>query len=206
VKKRTALKVMMILLASVGALALIIVIIAVIAVAHSGSSSVAADPRPQNEQAFLHIVSAAETDGSTNNQIRQDEVRTQRGASLCQQVFQNGVSVSSWIGTVKAVRTSSVDGKASLQVDVTDSVTLETDDEGFLLRILGTDPTLIPKGSVIYNTLADTAIGDKVQFFGSFVRATNNDCVVEKSVTTQGSLSQPEYLFQFASLNRMNQN
>jgi hypothetical protein len=147
----------------------------------NGSIRAIGDPRPQSEIAFLQIVSAAEANGNTENEIQQDSARADRGTSLCRDVFQNGTSVSGWMGTVKEVGTSAFDGSASLKIDLTDSITLETVEN------------TITKGSDLYSTLANVAIGDKVAFSGRFVPATDGkDCIQELSLTTVGSLSEPE--------------
>jgi hypothetical protein len=183
-------------LSVVGVLAIIgvfAIIGALVSPGSSGSIRAVVDPRPQGEIDFLRIVSTAEADGNTQNEIQQDSARADRGTSLCRDVFHNGTSVSGWIGTVKEVGTSAFDGSASLKIGVTDSITLETVEN------------TITKGSELYNTLANIAIGDKVAFSGRFVPATDGrDCIQELSLTTVGSLSEPEYLFRFTSISKTN--
>ncbi len=61
--------------------------------------------------------------------------------------------------------------------------------------------TLIKHGSSLYNQIAVLSKGNAVKFEGSFLIDVR-DWVKEASVTENGSMTEPEFLFRFADVGR----
>jgi hypothetical protein len=63
--------------------------------------------------------------------------------------------------------------------------------------------TLIPAGSTLYEQIARLSVGEKVIFSGTF--AGGKDFVEETSLTEEGSMNAPEFLFSFSGIRPANQ-
>jgi hypothetical protein len=60
--------------------------------------------------------------------------------------------------------------------------------------------TLIDPSSSLFGTVSQMRKGDQVVFSGAFF-PSEVDCVTETSISIQGSMTDPEFLFRFSSVN-----
>jgi predicted aspartyl protease len=79
------------------------------------------------------------------------------------------------------------------------NITVKTWNNG--LSDIGSN-TLIPHGSTLYNQVANLAKGDTVLFIGSFAQGAE-DYILEPSLTEEGSMSSPEFIFTFTSIRKI---
>lgn len=97
-----------------------------------------------------------------------------------------------FVGIVEDLSTTT-EGKASFSIRLLDSdVRVGTWNNEFSDVA---DNTLIPQNSSLYKMLSDLQMGNMVRIFGSFGR--------EKSVTEQGKMTDPEFLFRFKSVEKI---
>ena len=59
--------------------------------------------------------------------------------------------------------------------------------------------TLLEPGSAVFDQLLKMKAGDDIIFSGSFV-PSDDDCVQELSLTQQGSMTDPEFVFRFTGV------
>jgi hypothetical protein len=69
------------------------------------------------------------------------------------------------------------------------------------LSDIGAD-TLVEPGSRLFGSLGKLNIADRVKFSGEFL-ASKVDCVKEASMSLQGSMSKPEYLMRFSTVEKI---
>ena len=127
------------------------------------------------------------------NELQQSLLRDQRKQDISKSI--NSMRVQSWIGTINQLSTNS-EGKAILSVKISPDISIKTWNNA--LSDIMTD-TLIEKGTSVYKTLLPLSIGRKVKFSGSFF-PSEADYIQETSVTIRGSISSPEFLFKFHSI------
>ena len=177
--------------------ALVIAISVLVLVIYKGFPSPTKQHResltPQQESQFLNIVVAAQDQANqTSNGVRLDEIRARRRHAVC--AILKVPEVAGWVGRVKNIdSTMSGDGIVSISlapdVDVATWNNVLSDAE---------DQTIISKKSKLFAILGKLSNGEKVLFSGAFVLSSG--CPKETSLTTDGSLSAPSYLFRFSSI------
>ncbi|WP_187431954.1 hypothetical protein ROLI_048490 (plasmid) [Roseobacter fucihabitans] len=143
---------------------------------------------PAAQQDFLSKMEAFQAQvGSSPNSLALQRLVQDRDLQIAKIA-----SPESWSGTVLGVQ--SVQGKGGISIDV-GGVNLLA---GVHLSY-GID-TLIPSSqTAIYDTLLSLRRGDKVTFSGEF--ENHNGSAVEMSYTSQAAVSNPEFLFNFRTLN-----
>ncbi|CAQ82785.1 MULTISPECIES: zinc ribbon domain-containing protein [Photorhabdus] len=153
---------------------------------------------PSDQAEFIRIVSSfVDKYASAKNELQKSSLREQRREALADAFTQN--SVNSWIGTIVELRTNN-DGKAILSVKVSPNIELATWNNEFSDIRSG---TLIEKDSAIYDELFSLSVGQKIEFSGYFF-SSSIDSFEEKSMTTDGSMKNPEFLFKFFSVRTVN--
>jgi hypothetical protein len=151
---------------------------------------------PDDERAFCSVVStfAKQYDDAKRsgaNELKLSKLRTARKQALVESV---GGNVTGWIGKIDELSTTN-DGKAAVKVTLPcKGGTLTTWNNTFSDM---TDHTLIPQASSVYDSLSDIGEGKTVSFGGSFI-PNDKDGYHEGSMSEEGSLGDPEYLFRFA--------
>jgi len=65
-----------------------------------------------------------------------------------------------------------------------------------------TNNTLIEHGSLLYKTISELKLGDKVIFSGTFLSG-EDDYIAEKSLTEFGSMTSPEFTFRFTDIEKL---
>ncbi len=151
---------------------------------------------PAAEQEFIRAV----RDGRTAfqrapNEMAQGGTRSTRRLAICRSL--SGGSVSGWSGQIRKLGSNS-DGKGVLEISLAEDIRLETWNND-LSDI--SDNTLIDPTSSLFAHLSKMKDGDQVVFSGSFL-PSDVDCVRETSVTLEGSMTDPEFVFRFTSVDK----
>lgn len=146
---------------------------------------------PESEASFVSIVSKySQAFRDAKNQLHESTLRDERREAL-KQAFPS-VKVDEWVGTIKNLETNS-EGKAIVVIKIAPDIELRTWNN--LLSDM-VDGTMIEKDSQMYQTLLTLPLKQKVVFSGSFIRS-EVDHFEEQSITIDGSMKKPEFLFKF---------
>lgn len=155
--------------------------------------------RPGDEAAFVTAVtqySSAYDQGA--NDLAKGAERPARAQALCKLV--DSTPVKDWLGSVDTL-SSSNDGHGVLKIRLTEHLTLGTSNNGF------SDPvgmrTLLDPGSLVFQAATALHVGQLVRFSGTFsytFDSKNMDCFEEMSLTQEGAMQDPEFLFRFDSI------
>lgn len=131
------------------------------------------------------------------NELQQSALRDQRKNEIAKTIGRR--TVSSWVGKINQLETNT-EGKAILSIQISPDIEIKTWNNA--LSDINAN-TLISKGSSLYSSLFDLSHGQQVEFSGSFF-SSQSDYVEETSMTIQGSMRNPEFLFKFKSVKPLN--
>jgi hypothetical protein len=152
---------------------------------------------PMDEMALIHAVGDARVkynDGQTD--FQRGATRPERRMAICNAL--TAMRAKDWLGTVATLSTNS-DGMGVLGVRIGKSITVTTWNNALSDY---SDHTLITAGSAVYGRLASLKVGDTVKFSGYFVQS-DTDCIRESSITLGGSMTDPEFIFQFSVVEKV---
>lgn len=159
-------------------------------------ASAAVPAMPEDEQRFIQAVQQAQAAfRSAPNELAQGGVRSQRRVDICSAL--PSAVVRDWVGQIIRL-SSNNDGKGVLGIRLAKDLVVTTwdndlaDDEAH---------TLIEQSTAMFRALAAMKRGDTVRFSGSFT-TSDTDCVEEQSLTLSGSITEPEFTFQFATVSK----
>jgi hypothetical protein len=161
------------------------------------TAKVAAVPLPDDQAAFVQIVQTAQkTSGSAENDMQKGGVRANREKQLCASL--PALAVIEWVGDVYEVSSNS-DGKGVLTLTVAAGVYVKTwnNDVSDVMH-----NTLIDPSSALFGQASQLKEGQKVKFSGTFFRESDASigCLAESSLTLDGKLSEPEFIFKFSDI------
>lgn len=150
---------------------------------------------PDSEANFVAIVAEGQQNArDAQNDMQRGGVKATRDKKLCKAIASR--RVTDWVGRVTEVGANS-DGKGVLAIELAKDITVKTWNNA--ISDIG-DHTLLEPGSDVFNTASHFSKGQVVKFSGSFVRGIENECVNESSLTLQGKLDEPEFIFRFSSV------
>lgn len=157
------------------------------------------EPQMPDEQIrFIKAVSEHATGfRGVKNELQQSAMRDQRRTAIS--AVLDGYSVSSWIGTINQLETNT-EGNAILSVRISPDIEIKTWNN--VLSDFASN-TLIVKDSSVYNNLFNLSKGQRVIFSGKFF-PSESDFIEETSMTIDGSMRTPEFLFKFKSVSPIN--
>lgn len=149
---------------------------------------------PEDQARFIQIVTDYITKfGEVKNELQQSAAKDQRKVALSSSL--SGYSIKSWTGTINQLETNT-EGKAVLSVRVSPKIEIKTWNNA--LSDIASN-TLIDKGTPVFNSLFDLTAGQRVSFSGSF-HPSDSDFIKETSMTIDGSMLNPEFLFKFKTV------
>jgi hypothetical protein len=162
----------------------------------------AAAPMGPDVEAWVVKTAAdyAEQYANARNDMAKGLLRSARGRALCAEPSRFKPSqgtVRDWTGTIEQMGALD-DGRGSLEVRIAANVVLKTTNNGFS-ESLSETKTLIPAGSPLLAAVVGLSVGQKIRFSGNFWPSVV-DCMEERSVTTSGSMSEPDYMFRFTAV------
>lgn len=158
---------------------------------------------PKQQEEFLRLINSfadkyAEKKKGGANELQLSKIASQRGDEL--KSLAAGKEIKNWIGTVKRMETTR-DGNATLQITVSEILTLQTAIGNLDDALSSGSSTLIPQESLLYHALENLNTGDRVIFSGMFFVDTNKlRGLRELSVTENGSMTDPAFSFKFTDV------
>ena len=164
----------------------------------AASSAVPADAPtmlPPSETSFIEVVSTAQGNSQrTENDMQKGGVKATRDKAICNTM--TSPEVRDWIGTIQTIDSNS-DGKGVLAISIAPDVLIKTWNNA--ISDIETH-TLLEPGSPVFQTASALKVGQRVAFSGSFLQGNEGDCFLEGSMTLDGKLRSPEFIFQFSKI------
>lgn len=153
---------------------------------------------PAAEQQLVSIVRQyADSFRIAKNELQQSALRDERKQAIAQLL---GIRrITEWRGKINQLETNT-EGKAIFSVRISPEIDIKTWNNA--LSDMETK-TLIEKSDPVYQSLFNLKVGDVVSFSGNFF-PSDKDYIEETSLTINGSLTQPEFLFKFSSVTAVN--
>jgi hypothetical protein len=149
---------------------------------------------PEDQLRFVKVVTDSVSGyRGAKNELQQSILRDQRKAEISAALRR--YTVNSWVGTINQLETNT-DGKAILSVRISPDIIVKTWNNS--LSDINSN-TLIEKNTLIYSSLLNLSTGQRVKFTGSFF-PSETDFIEETSLSIDGSMRNPEFLFSFKSL------
>lgn len=150
------------------------------------------NPLAAEQQAFLSIIGQSRTKISeAPNSLAASEELRQRDTSLAE--FAN---IAGWQGVVLGVQ--KMQGKGGISIDLGGANVVAGVHLAYEL-----DTLISPENAELFAEILNLKRGDLVVFSGRF--AQKNGAVVELSYTGAGSVSSPEFLFEFSEISVLDQ-
>jgi hypothetical protein len=150
---------------------------------------------PEIEILFLSIVTNAQSKAnSASNDMQKSAIKSERDKSLC--ALLSNFQMSDWIGKVAEIDANS-DGKGIISIEIAEDVYVKTWNNALSDFSYG---TLIDQGSNLFNSASNLKRGAMVKFSGHFFRGSGGDCVEESSLTLNGKIKEPEFIFSFSDI------
>lgn len=157
-----------------------------------GSAAARGQDVPPDQARFIaaiHSGRAAYLAGE--NEMAKGAARPARARAICA-ILPRQTSVRGWLGTVTKLSSNS-DGMGVLAVQIGEHVQLKTWNNSF--SDIG-DKTLIDPASALYQKAVALRVGARIWLSGNFI-PHQTDCFREGSLTQHGSMTDPEFIFQF---------
>ena len=150
---------------------------------------------PANQRDFLAVtVDYKQRFRSASNELQQSALRDERRAALLK-ALGSRLTVENWSGTLRKLETNA-EGKAIVTVRLATGVDVLTWNNALSDAM---HETMIEKGTPLYAALMNMRVGDPVTISGSFI-PSDEDGAWETSMTIDGSMTAPEFLFQFRKI------
>lgn len=158
------------------------------------AGAAAGQEMPADQRRFLELLTEhAEAYRRAPNDMARGATRPARARALCAML--KTMAVRGWVGTIETLSSTS-DGRGVLEVRLADHASLATWNNGFSDQ---GDRTLIPAGSALFQQAVQLQRRQKVVFEGRFI-PHRDDCVREKSLTVDGGMRDPSFLFRFTAV------
>lgn len=152
---------------------------------------------PAQEVKFVEAIERSRTSAeSAKNDMQVGGIKSIRDKEICAIVPED--FIIGWVGTVKTVSSNS-DGKGVFSVEIAKGVEIKTWNNDLSDTMYG---TLFSPDSDIFSVASKLDPGDTVKFSGSFFRDPNS-CLDEGSLTLDGKVRSPEFIFKFSNLQKM---
>ena len=154
-------------------------------------------PIPDDQTKFVQTVQKAqEANKVATNDMQKGGARAAREKELC--ALLSMPSIANWVGDVYSISSNS-DGKGVLEVTIGPDVYVKTWNNAISDAL---HSTMIDPGTSLFDRASQLKEGQKIKFSGSFVRDTGDSigCFYESSLTLDGKLSEPEFIFRFSDV------
>jgi hypothetical protein len=147
-----------------------------------------------DEAAFISVINDARSEyNNGSNDMVKGAARAHRRERLCQLV--QSMAVRGWTGTIAKLSSSS-SGKGVLIVSIGPQITIGTTNNDLSDSF---DHTLLSPLSNVFRQVVSLSQEQRILFSGSFLPG-DTDCVHETSLTQEGSMTDPEFLFHFTDV------
>jgi hypothetical protein len=181
---------------SITAVLVVVALVIIYAVSSKTSQPSGSAPvLPTAEASFIQAVEKARADAdSAENDMQKGGIKAIRDKAICSTLM--SPEVLDWVGTVKTVDSNS-DGKGVLEIEIAPDIVVKTWNNA--LSDIATN-TLIQPGTPVFETASAMKPGQIVTFSGTFFPGMEGDCLNESSLTLDGKLKSPEFIFRFATI------
>jgi hypothetical protein len=154
------------------------------------------NPLPASEREFISIVETFKARyEQAPNEFQKSTLRRERSQAMA--MILPDLSIADWIGDISSMHTTQ-DERGILAVKLRNSsISLQTVNN--VLSDAFLSGTLIPHGSPLYEEIANLSVGTPVTFGGRFTLG-QLDHVREESITEEGSMTDPEFIFTFTTV------
>jgi hypothetical protein len=151
-------------------------------------------PIPAQQQKFISIIDDFAAKFKTApNDMAKGALRPKRAEAICELI--TNPEVTDWVGTVQKL-SSNREGKGILEVSISKSVNANTWNNA--LSDIG-DKTLIEPGTALHEAAIQLKPKQAIIFSGTFIKS-DKDCLRESSMTQNGSMTKPNWIFRFSSV------
>jgi hypothetical protein len=149
---------------------------------------------PNAERLLITAVEKArEAYAAGANDMARGAARPARAREIC--AVLTSPQIANWVGTIETLSSNS-DGLGVLSVQIAEGVSIKTWNNA----LSDTDyHTLIDPGSSVFKVAVTLKEGQHVTFGGQFF-SDRTDCIKESSLTLNGSLTKPEFIFSFSNV------
>lgn len=154
---------------------------------------------PSDQSALISLVAEAQKNSrSAENDMQRGGIKAIRDKGICNLVRAGTLGkVKDWIGKVNTIDSNS-DGLGVLDVEIADNVVVKTWNNSFSDFQAN---TLLKPESEIFQKASMLKVGQRVSFSGTFIRGDDDrECLKEGSLTLEGKLSEPEFIFKFSDI------
>lgn len=149
----------------------------------------------EREKKFIDIlVDTQNQTKSAANDMQRGGIKAARDKQICTLIKDR--KVKNWVGYVDSLGANS-DGHGVLSIALAPNVYLKTWNNA--LSDLGSN-TLINPDTELFKRASAMTIGQKVRFSGTFVSILSKACLHEASLSLNGSLLVPEFIFKFSDI------
>ncbi|SHG45868.1 hypothetical protein SAMN02745157_4247 [Kaistia soli DSM 19436] len=155
-----------------------------------------APQQTREESAFTKAVSDARTEYDKAGDDDRASVQSSRAADICAAVKKP--DIQGWVGTVKELDRDP-GGRTILSIALPDGTLVKTWNNA-MSDI--DDKTLILAGTPLAAAVGKLAVGDAVRFSGSFF-PDDPDCFRSSRLSLDQSMTEPSFLFRFASFDKL---
>lgn len=147
--------------------------------------------RPNDQKSFIEIVQTAQSAAqNAKNDMQKGAAKADRDKQIC--ALLSSAEVKNWTGTLSKIDSNS-DGKGVLEITIAKDIVVKTWNNALSDF---QDNTLLEPSSDLFRKASNFNKGDKVSFSGYFIRYAD-DCIRESSLTLDGKIKKPEYIFKF---------
>jgi hypothetical protein len=147
---------------------------------------------PEEERKLvIAIERAREAYAAGANDMAKGAARPARAKAICAAL--NGLQVRDWVGTVDTLSTNG-DGLGVLSVKIGKDIWVETWNNGLSDT---SEHTLIDPDSALFKQAMGLTKDQEVTFSGHLFHG-DPDCIRESSLTMNGSIGKPEFIFRFS--------
>lgn len=152
------------------------------------------DQAPPDQKRFMELVALRrDKHNAAPNEMAAGAERPARAADICGEI--KSPKVTNWVGYIDTL-SSNGDGLGVLTVTIGDKVAVATWNNSLSD---GSQGTLISPNSDVFASASKLKKGMPVRFSGTLF-PNRTDCFQEKSMTLRGSMTSPEFVFRFASV------
>tara|TARA_B100000686_G_C16608125_1_gene872332 strand:- start:391 stop:987 length:597 start_codon:yes stop_codon:yes gene_type:complete len=155
-------------------------------------------PISDQQKKFIEIINNFKSDyGNAKNELKKSALRTKRKKALAE-LFGNDLSVQ-FVGKINRLSTTR-EQNAHLSISLLGTNYITISNWNNEMSDIGTE-SLIKSGSSLYDTVADLGEDITVKFTGSLF-SDSDDHIEEKSISESGSMTDPEFLIKFSSIEK----
>jgi uncharacterized protein YecT (DUF1311 family) len=162
--------------------------------APAAAPAASANPATPNENGFVDaVINARQSYGQASTDFQKGAARPARAKTIC--LVLQTMRVDNWVGKVITLTTNG-DGKGVLGIEIGPDIQVKTWNNA--LSDIGSK-TLVEPDSGVFVAMSKLSEGANIRFSGTFI-SNSTDCAQETSLTLNGSMMSPEFLFRFSEV------